>query len=167
MNRADGVVEFTQQRAGIIPRSVHKDIHFRVPQYSKAYQLAVEPVDMPDLLPQILLGNPACYFQALRVVADSNIFVVSGDAEPGHAGVCRTAGLDDWETELSQSGFAMGLFAKGWRDENAALNSSTSLVIPHDQAVATTCQTRPRGTVALRSDNTPAMVDLFHVQLHV
>jgi len=51
MDRADGIVQFTQEVIRIIERSVRQDIHFGGFQNAESPQAAIELVDVSDLGP--------------------------------------------------------------------------------------------------------------------
>ena len=77
MDRADRVVEFTQEVVRIVERSIRQNIHFGGFQDAETAQACVELVDVFDLRPQILDRNAARDLEALGMIGDADILVAA------------------------------------------------------------------------------------------
>src|ERR1051326_416182 len=77
MDRANGVVEFVQQFVGIVERTIQQDVDLRGFQNADAFEPFVQFIDQANLLSQSWFGKSARDLQALRMVADSDIFETS------------------------------------------------------------------------------------------
>jgi hypothetical protein len=77
MDRANCVIQFFEEIVGIVERVVGQDVELTRFENTKTPRSAIQLVDKPDLLPEILDRNATCDLQTLRVVADADIVVAA------------------------------------------------------------------------------------------
>src|SRR5579871_981827 len=92
VNRAHGIVKFLEYIVRIIERAVSQDVDLARFENAKASQPSIKPVDQTNLSLQVSHGQAACNFQALRVVADAEIFITKLPRRSRH-GLHRIAAI--------------------------------------------------------------------------